>query len=86
MLPFLTKKSNNDAGLIVQQRQPDESSDGAQDQDSNDSGLEEAMRPLCEAMHARDYKAMAAAFKDAFEIAEMAPHDEYNDNGDEYNG
>lgn len=39
--------------------------------------LETAMRPLLQAIEAKDLKAMASAFSDAFQIADASPHDEY---------
>lgn len=39
-------------------------------------GLEDAMERLCEAEEAKDYKAMAAAFWDAFSLCDASPHGE----------
>jgi hypothetical protein len=50
---------------------PDESSNG----DLNE--LEAAMRPLLGALESKDLKAMARAFSDAFQIADISPHEEY---------
>lgn len=67
MLPFL-KKRKQDAGIAMEYRKPD-------DEESVD-GLEVAMKDLCDAEEKKDYKAMAAAFRAAFEMLEVQPHEE----------
>lgn len=44
--------------------------------------LEAAMRPLLMAIQAQDLAAMAQCFRDACEIADLEPHDEYDHRAD----
>jgi len=41
------------------------------------------MHPLLKAIEAKDVKAMAQAFSDAFQISDISPHDEYPHDEDE---
>lgn len=73
MLPFL-KQKRAEGGVITQHRMVDED----KVHDSEDlSGLEMAMEDFCRAEEIKDYRGMAQAFKAAFEMLEMAPHEEY---------
>jgi len=72
MLPFLKNKQVKDAGVMTQMRAPDES----KPEDKELSGLEIAMEDFCNAHEHKDYKAMAKAFQAAFDLLELAPHDE----------
>lgn len=70
ILPFLAKKNQN-AGVIVQTRKPDE-----EKQDSGSEGFVSCAQDLINAIHSKDAKAVAQAFKDLFELAELEPHEE----------
>lgn len=71
MLPFLKPRKQSD-GIATVYRAPDE----GKPEDSSSDGLEIAMEDLSKAHDAKDYKAMAEAFKAAFDICEAAPHHE----------
>lgn len=70
MLPFL-KKNIKPTGISMIVRSPDEGKEESMDM------LETAMADLADAMEAKDSKRMAAAFRAAFEMLEMEPHEEY---------
>lgn len=70
MLPFM-KIRRVDQGQVVEVRKSDK-----KQEDSEDDGLEIAMLDLAEALAIKDKKAAAAAFRAAFEILELEPHDE----------
>jgi len=56
----------------------------SENDESDLSELEAAMHPLLKAFEAKDVRAMAQAFSDAFQIADISPHDEYpHDESDE---
>jgi hypothetical protein len=66
--------------LLMLDRNPDnDESDESSDLDE----LEAAMHPLLKAIEAKDVKAMAQAFSDAFQISDISPHDEYPHDEDE---
>jgi CHASE3 domain sensor protein len=71
MLPFLKKKSM-DAGLIVQNRAPDQQPQ----ENEEDQGLMSAASDIMSAIESKDHKRLAAAIKAAFEICDSMPHDE----------
>lgn len=75
MLPFLKAKKVGGSGVIVSHRKPDEPTNSEQ-KDSEDEGLIECARDLLRAINEQDHKAMAGAFKAAFQICESMPHDE----------
>jgi hypothetical protein len=75
MLPFLRVKKA-DGGVITQLRAPDIKDS---EQPEEDQGLEVAMKDLSDAADRKDHKAMAAAFKAAFDILESQPQEEYSD-------
>ncbi len=80
MLPFLKSKDKSaNVGLIVKTRAPDESSEP---KDEGSSGIEACADELIRAVHAKDSKAAAAAIKDAFDILEGQPHEEYESKHD----
>ncbi len=67
LLPFLKNKQQQ-SGVIVQNRTPDEP------KDSEDQGLMACAQDLIDAVHAKDAKRVASALKAAFEIADSEPH------------
>lgn len=69
MLPFLklNHESNASASLPVK-REPD----SGEDFDT----METAAQDLCDAVHKKDIKAVAAALKAAFDLYESEPHEE----------
>lgn len=71
MAPFFTPQGSQGNVLML-----DRNADN--DQPTGDlSELEAAMHPLLKAVESKDIKAMAQAFSDAFQIADISPHDEY---------
>lgn len=69
MLPFLKDNKEGSASAPVsQQRKPDE----AEEYDV----LESAAEDLCHALERKDYKAIAAAIRAAFELLDSQPHSE----------
>lgn len=81
MLPFLKSKDKSaNVGLIVKTRAPDESSE-SKDEDSS-AGIESCAQALISAIHSRDAKAAAAAIKDAFDILQSGPSEEYESKHD----
>ena len=46
------------------------------DQEPEYDVLESAAEDLCNAVHAKDYKAVAVALRAAFELMDSAPHEE----------
>lgn len=79
MLPFLKKKDTPAAGLIIKTRTPDEP---AESEDDSSAAIESCAHALINAVHARDAKSVAAAMKDAFDILESQPHEEYSSKHD----
>jgi hypothetical protein len=79
MHPFFTPKGGM-GNVLILDRSPD--NDESDDQDLSE--LEAAMHPLLKAVESKDIKAMAKAFSDAFQIADISPHEEYpHENDDE---
>jgi hypothetical protein len=72
LLPFLSKKRQN-AGVIVQERAPDEKPEENQE---DNSGIEACAKDLIDAVHAQNIKGAADAIKAAFEILDSQPHEE----------
>lgn len=64
---------------------PEESAEGDSAEESPDMGLETAMSEFIDAVHAKDAKGAAAAFKSAMELCESSPHAEsdYSDDDEE---
>ena len=77
MLPFMKKRQQ--AGLIVQTRQPDEPKESS-DMDMDQEALEAAAQDLIDAVASQSRKQVAEALKAAFTILECMPHDEADDN------
>ncbi len=72
MIPFLKRKDEASVSMPAEKikRDPDE---GAEI-----DSLEVAAEELCNAVHAKDYKAAASALRAAFELLESQPHEEAN--------
>lgn len=70
MLPFL--KNNKEASMSEDADPIKRKSDDGEDFD----GLAMAAQDLCDAIHAKDTKAVAQALKAAFQICDMEPHEE----------
>lgn len=70
MLPYV-KIRRPSSGVVIETRKPD-----VKPEDSDDSGLQAAMSDFADALDSRDTKAMASAFRAAFDMLEMQPHDE----------
>lgn len=77
-LPFLKPKAV--AGLIISHRKPDGGKVESHSEGEENQGLESCMEDLIRAIQAKDSKAAAQAFKDAFEVCESYPHDEASEN------
>lgn len=69
------KKKNNhsSAAVIIQDRSPDNPNTNQED-----SGIKACASDLLSAIKADDIDGIASAFKAAFDILEMKPHDEIN--------
>ena len=74
MLPFLKPKAV--AGLIISHRKPDGSKEESHTEGNENEALEACAEDLIRAIHAKDAKSAAAAFKAAFEVCESYPHEE----------
>lgn len=72
MRPFF-KPQGMSGNLLMLDRNPE--NDESDDHDLSE--LEAAMHPLLKAIEAKDIKAMAQAFSDAFQITDISPHEEY---------
>lgn len=70
MIPFLKRKEEASISAPADKikRDPD---DGAEV-----DSLEVAAEDLCNAVHAKDYKAAASALRAAFELLDSEPHEE----------
>lgn len=74
-LPFL--KPKHVAGIIIQKRAADgQTPPEEMPEDHEDQALEAAAEDLIRAVHAKDGKSVAAAFRAAFDILESEPHEE----------
>ncbi len=69
MLPFLKQKQHQAPGIAMEIRKPDQES-------SEDHAMLAAAKDIMDAISAGDHKRLAAAFRAAFEILELEPHDE----------
>ena len=72
MIPFLRKKDEASTSAPADKisRKPDEGKEEDYD------GLEACMSELSSALKADDHKAAAVAFRSAFDMLEMGPHEE----------
>ena len=70
MIPFLkhSKEASSSGPIESIERKPD----NEEEYDSMESAAEE----LCNAVHAKDIKAIAAALRSAFEMCDSQPHEE----------
>jgi len=73
MLPFLAPKKQ--AGVIMAKR-VGEKTEPMHEEGEHEPGLMAAAEDLISAVHAKDAKAVADAFKAAFEVCESYPHEE----------
>lgn len=67
MLPFLQRKSDSASSSEPVDHQLREPDDG-------EVGIHSAAEDLCNAVHSRDIKAVAAALRAAFELMDEQPH------------
>lgn len=74
MLPFLKPKQQT--GLIIAQRKPDGQAKVEHSEGEELHELEAHMDDLIRAIHAKDSKSAAEAYKRAFECCESYPHEE----------
>lgn len=72
MLPFL--KHSKDAAVSM----PVETMERTPDEGAEYDSMESAAEDLCNAVHAKNYKAAAEALRAAFELMESEPHEEAN--------
>lgn len=63
------------AGVIMSTRKPDGGKE-EKGMEGEDHALEACSEDMIRAFHAKDVKALAKAFRAAFECLEMEPHDE----------
>jgi hypothetical protein len=71
LLPFLKPKKLQ-TGVIVSQRAPDAKPEGEDSEEYHE--LEGCMQDFADALNREDFKGMARAIKDAFEVADSYPH------------
>ncbi len=74
MLPFLQPKKA--AGVIMAKRTPQGTTEPMHEEGEHEPGLMSAAEDLISAVHAKDAKGVADAFKAAFEVCESYPHEE----------
>jgi len=74
MLPFLTKKKQNNTGIAMVYRTPDEKE--AESHKDSQAGLEAAVEDLLRGIHSHDKKLVLTAIQSLFEILEAQPHEE----------
>ena len=70
MLPFLKNLQEGSVSVPVETKKRES------DEESEFDGLHAAAEDLIHAVHAKDVKAVAEAFRAAFEICDAAPHEE----------
>jgi hypothetical protein len=75
MLPFL--KLNKEASVSMPADKVERKSDHPDEEDMD--YLEGCIEELIAAIHGKDARAAARAFRDAFEVCESEPHEEYNE-------
>ena len=75
MLPFLKRKDQQTAGLIIKHRQPDQHSESIEESDES-AAHEACARDLLQAIESKDIKGIAEALQSAFEIMDSEPHKE----------
>lgn len=73
MLPFLNPRKS--AGVIIAKRVGDKT-EPMHEEGEPEPGLMAAAEDLISAVHMKDAKAVAEAFKAAFEVCESYPHEE----------
>lgn len=73
MLPFLKRKDQGSAGLIIKNRTPDEK---PEQEDDKDAAIHACAQDLIDSIHNRDVKGAAEAIRSAFDILESLPHEE----------
>jgi hypothetical protein len=66
LLPFLKRKDQSSAGLIIKQRAPDEKHE--EDQDDSNAAPTACMQSLINAIHGRDATGAVEALKDLMEV------------------
>lgn len=71
MIPFLKRdqEASVSAPANVERRKPD-------DDEAEYDGLEACMEELGAALAAKDFKGAASAFRSAFQLSEIEPHEE----------
>lgn len=74
-LPFLKKKDQGNAGLIIKTRAPDEDN-AAEDQDDPTMGHLACAHDLMTAIKAGNAQGVADALYDAFTLMDSEPHEE----------
>lgn len=75
MLPFLKRKDQQIAGLIIKNRKPDEKPESEQ-QDDKSAAHEACASALLKAIEMKDIKGIADALQHAFELMDSEPHEE----------
>lgn len=73
MLPFLKPKSAPITSSVI------EAPGSQEEKGTEDQGLIACMHDLITAIHDKDSRRAAQAFKDAFSLCELMPHEEYED-------
>lgn len=80
MLPMMKKDKGRIASMIVGSIKKDENGHEVESEvEETGYGLEECMNKFLVAFQAGDAKKAAEAFKEAFDICESQPHEEYSE-------
>jgi hypothetical protein len=72
LLPFLKRTKEGSASMPVDHIKRD----ADEDKEPNMDSMEVCAQELCDAVHAKDVKAIAAALRAAFELCDLEPHEE----------
>lgn len=81
-LPFLRKKQN--AAVIISHRKPDAKEEGAAPDPEDNQALEACAQDIMRAISQNDHKHLALALKAAFDVMESEPHEENDENSNDY--
>ena len=75
MLPFLKRKQDSVANLIIKQREPDKDKDS---KDLEDYSLEDCAQRLIEAVHSSDKFKVVDALREIVRELKSEPHEQVN--------
>lgn len=75
MLPFLKKKQDSVAGLIIKQRAPDKHND-SNELEEKEYSLEDCAQDIMEAIQSNNKSKLAEALREAIKKVDEEPHEE----------